>query len=557
MAICGIGATPAIGSVVGNQGKLCAILKGFLTPFTLHENAAAANRKLGEAAAMVQFESDLPEVSGPAEGAPDTIHSDVPDARRPAVFICYSRHDREFVERLTADLKRQGVNTWRDVDDIPGQLQANLQGWRAAVQDALETCEAMLVVLSPDALASSEVQAEWNEFASRKRPIFPVVARECNIPFYFKIYQIWDLSSDYKRQVVRLAPALRRATEGARAPAATGLSAAMATEALPSPRRARPGAGAWLKRLRAKAGDALGALGRGVLWVAALPLALLRLLGKGLAALWRGLRRVAALPKALAGLAGKGLAALWQGIARGGAWLKALVGRAGKALAALGRTASRAAGGIELPAGRKWLKPVLIGTLGLLFVVVLAGGVYLAAGGFSGGGGGVITRVVTSQPGPAVENTTEGQAPVAVPSVATQSLEPTLAPTGAPLLAASDTPGAASGVGLTPSLVPTDTPSPTATATQTPTPTGTATPTRTPTGTPTRTPTGTATHTPTHTPQPSPTHTLKPPPTRTPQPSPTNTPQPLPTNTPKPSPTNTPQPSPTHTAEPPPPPPPP
>ena len=135
-----------------------------------------------------------------------------------SVFICYSRKDKAFVDRLTADLKQQGVVTWRDVDDIPTQAQVNMNRWQETVEDALEKSSAMLVVLSPDSLESSEVQAEWNEFSSSKRPIYPVIVRPCKVPFRMKIYQVWDLTEDYKKQIQLLAAALGRQPAGVRTP---------------------------------------------------------------------------------------------------------------------------------------------------------------------------------------------------------------------------------------------------------------------------------------------------------------------------------------------------
>ena len=137
---------------------------------------------------------------------------ETPTVSNSSIFICYSRKDLEFVDRLVEDLKINGVQTWRDVDDIPGQRKANLQGWRAAIEEALTTCSAMLIVLSPGALESNEVQAEWNHFASSKRPIYPVIAHACAVPFYLKIYQIWDLTSNYDQKVIQLSEALRFAS---------------------------------------------------------------------------------------------------------------------------------------------------------------------------------------------------------------------------------------------------------------------------------------------------------------------------------------------------------
>ena len=125
------------------------------------------------------------------------------------VFVCYSRNEKAFVDQLVVDLKANGVKTWRDVDNIPGSRQSNLRGWRKAIEQALDGCGAMLIVLSSGAVDSQEVEAEWNHFASKKRPIYPIIAKECSVPFFLKIYQIWDLSTDYPNKVVQLAEVLK------------------------------------------------------------------------------------------------------------------------------------------------------------------------------------------------------------------------------------------------------------------------------------------------------------------------------------------------------------
>jgi hypothetical protein len=126
-----------------------------------------------------------------------------------SVFICYSREDKPFVDQLVADLQPQGVQTWRDVDDITHTSRSNQLGWRSAIENALDHCAALIIVLSPGAVDSPEVQAEWNHFASYKRPIYPVVARTCKVPFYLKIYQIWDLTAGYEDKLSELAGQLQ------------------------------------------------------------------------------------------------------------------------------------------------------------------------------------------------------------------------------------------------------------------------------------------------------------------------------------------------------------
>jgi hypothetical protein len=45
------------------------------------------------------------------------------------VFICYSHEDSAFVDEFVATLNAAGVPIWRDVDDIPGHINADTQRW--------------------------------------------------------------------------------------------------------------------------------------------------------------------------------------------------------------------------------------------------------------------------------------------------------------------------------------------------------------------------------------------------------------------------------------------
>lgn len=122
-------------------------------------------------------------------------------------FICYSRKDEAFVDRLVADLKAHGVATWRDVDDIPRHKASNVKSWRAAVSDALKQCSHMIVVLSPDAIDSPEVESEWTYFIGQQRTLIPVICRPCEVPYRLVIYNYWDLTQpqEYAEQLPRIA----------------------------------------------------------------------------------------------------------------------------------------------------------------------------------------------------------------------------------------------------------------------------------------------------------------------------------------------------------------
>jgi len=134
------------------------------------------------------------------------------------VFIAYSRDDREFVDRLVADLNAAGVPTWRDVDDIPSDVAAYVQGWRESVDRALEECTHMVVVLSPEAVDSAEVSAEWNAFLGDRRPVYPVIHRQTRVPYRLRALQVRDLRRDYDAQLADLIAVLPH-TKPAPAPA--------------------------------------------------------------------------------------------------------------------------------------------------------------------------------------------------------------------------------------------------------------------------------------------------------------------------------------------------
>src|SRR5687767_14658937 len=117
------------------------------------------------------------------------------------VFICYSRKDSEFVDQLVADLKAAGVPIWRDLDDITNDIAANTSGWRKAIEQALDDCSHIVIVLSPNAVNSEEVNAEWNHFLKRKNAnVMPVLYEECQIPYRLNVYQIYRLGNDNEKE---------------------------------------------------------------------------------------------------------------------------------------------------------------------------------------------------------------------------------------------------------------------------------------------------------------------------------------------------------------------
>jgi uncharacterized protein YjbI with pentapeptide repeats len=79
-------------------------------------------------------------------------------------FISYASEDHLFARRLYNDLKGAGVWCWF----APRSLRAG-DNWRARIDQGIKECDKMLVILSPDALASEWVRYEVQVARQKER----------------------------------------------------------------------------------------------------------------------------------------------------------------------------------------------------------------------------------------------------------------------------------------------------------------------------------------------------------------------------------------------------
>jgi formylglycine-generating enzyme required for sulfatase activity len=107
-------------------------------------------------------------------------------------FVSYAhvREDQEFALRLAKELRADGANLWVDRLDI-----GYGEKWDRAVQQALNSCKGMLVILSPEAVDSDNVMDEINYAIENRKRIVPVVFRECEVPFRLRRVQYIDLTA--------------------------------------------------------------------------------------------------------------------------------------------------------------------------------------------------------------------------------------------------------------------------------------------------------------------------------------------------------------------------
>jgi len=122
------------------------------------------------------------------------------------IFISYSRKDRKFAYPLVTDLSRLGAEVWIDREDIRPS-----QDWADVIQQALDECRLMIVIVSPDSMTSPNVADEWKYYKSRQKPLLPVLYKPAEMHFQLHSLQHIDFAHQpYAAAFERLCTELRR-----------------------------------------------------------------------------------------------------------------------------------------------------------------------------------------------------------------------------------------------------------------------------------------------------------------------------------------------------------
>ena len=105
-------------------------------------------------------------------------HSTPASRQYKEVFISYSREPAatSFVTRLRSDLQGAGYSVWVDTVDIPSGSD-----WHSAIGEALQSCRALVAVISNKYLLSKFCKNELFMADSAHKTIFPVFLEEVNL----------------------------------------------------------------------------------------------------------------------------------------------------------------------------------------------------------------------------------------------------------------------------------------------------------------------------------------------------------------------------------------
>jgi hypothetical protein len=108
------------------------------------------------------------------------------------VFISYSRKDTGFATRLVNELKENDIEDWFYQRDIPAGKR-----WDNKIEQAIKNCTHLLVILSPDSVASENVKDEIGFALGEKKTIIPVMHRDCEVPMRIDRIQRIDFRKDF------------------------------------------------------------------------------------------------------------------------------------------------------------------------------------------------------------------------------------------------------------------------------------------------------------------------------------------------------------------------
>lgn len=152
------------------------------------------------------------------------------------VFISYSSKDRPFAQQIARALEQQGLDVWLDRDEIRAGIK-----WSSAIQQGLDQSSVIVVIITPDSMASKNVEDEWQYFLDKRKPIVPILHRPTdNIHFQLMRIQYVDfVNNPFEDASQRLLYELRQHT-AAKASAPSQIASRPASQPVPTATASNP-----------------------------------------------------------------------------------------------------------------------------------------------------------------------------------------------------------------------------------------------------------------------------------------------------------------------------
>lgn len=124
------------------------------------------------------------------------------------VFISYSRRDEEAVKQIIKSLTRRGIEVWIDKEDIGTGSR-----WDMQIQEGINNCKKVLVMLSKASIVSQNVGDEWGYAIEKSKHIIPVLLEDCDVPMRLASLQRIEFVEDYDTAIDKLTAEIRAESE--------------------------------------------------------------------------------------------------------------------------------------------------------------------------------------------------------------------------------------------------------------------------------------------------------------------------------------------------------
>jgi hypothetical protein len=121
----------------------------------------------------------------------------------PYIFVSHSTEDNDFTRTLAGSLSEDGFEVWVDFESIESG-----ERWIQTIQNAIEDCAAMVVVMSRAGRESEWVEREALLAMDLKKPIHTARIDDLPLPLHLINRQVTDFQDDYDRAIKKLTKAL-------------------------------------------------------------------------------------------------------------------------------------------------------------------------------------------------------------------------------------------------------------------------------------------------------------------------------------------------------------
>ncbi|MEM9954679.1 MAG: protein kinase [Chloroflexota bacterium] len=85
------------------------------------------------------------------------------------IFVSYASVNKHYVQKLVEEMRSIGLDIWIDGDIPTGTT------WADGIQNALNECDIMLLIVTENSMDSDYVTHEWSYFMGSGKPVYPFV----------------------------------------------------------------------------------------------------------------------------------------------------------------------------------------------------------------------------------------------------------------------------------------------------------------------------------------------------------------------------------------------